>query len=177
MHGENDNVALCPEGKSLPSKATLFLPVAVVTVGYAVLLAWLWLGGNLGSNIARLCVIVLAVGVPILIVHAVLRYFTIAIHPHAHAMFIHPGFPRSEPFEIPYPLVRQINIRRGIAGRLLNSGTLIFHLQTGQKIAVCDLQNPDKVRDAIENLIDAGEIMAPQTVEPATEIRAIASEG
>ncbi len=176
MLGENDNVAVCSEGRYRPSRAALFLPVAAVTAGYAALFAWFWLSGGLGSSVARLCVIVLAVGVPVLIVHAVLRYYTIGIHPQGHAIFLHPGFPRSEPYEIPYSLIRRINIKRGIGGRLLDSGTLVFHLQTGQKIAVCDLQFPDRIRDEIEAIIDAVEFVALENVEPMIKSRAAASD-
>lgn len=155
MLGENDNLGT--GATFTPSRPALFLPVAVVAAGYAALLFFLLVTGKSGSGIGRLSVIVLSVGVPLLFAHAVLRYFTIRLQPQAHMLFLQTGFPRTEPLEIPYPLIRDIRIRRGLAGRLTGSGTLVFRLVSGQPLAVCDLQNPDAAKAEIERLMDGAE--------------------
>ena len=99
--------------------------------------------------------VVLGVATPLLVAHATLRLFTISIRPLAHAVLVHTGFPRSEPVEIPYPLIRAIHIRRGIGGYIVGSGTLVFELVTGQNLSVCDLARPQEARATIESLIDS----------------------
>lgn len=165
MLGENDNLAVGSGNEFMPSRAALFLPVIVVAIGYATLLSWLWLSGSFSSGIARLSIVVLAVGVPLLVAYAALRYFTIRIQLLTRSLQINLGFPRNEPLDIPYPLIRDIEIRRGLAGRATGSGTLVFRLATGQNIAVCDLSDPDRVRDAIERQIDGGGLSDPNTGE------------
>lgn len=154
MLGENDNLADESGTEYMPSRAALFLPVAIVAIGYATLLFWLWIAGSFGSGIARLSVLVLAVGVPLLVAYAALRYFTIRIQLLTRSLQINLGFPRNEPLDIPYPLIRDIRIRRGLAGRAIGTGTLVLHLSTGQKIAVCDLNDPERIRNDIEQRID-----------------------
>ncbi len=178
MLGENDNlVAKFPEGFR-PSKIALFLPIGIVAGGYACLLSWLLLTGSYGSGITRLAIVVLSVGVPFLVAHAVLRYFTIQIRTLPHALMLHTGFPRGEPYEIPYSLIRAIDIKRGIGGRIAGSGTLIFRLVTGQNITVCDLDNPKQARMEIERLVDTTGL--PAQAEPdrisKTALQAAASD-
>lgn len=168
MLGENDNL-VAGSGKSFHTSITaLFLPVGVIAAGYAMLLIWLLLTGSAGSGIARLCIVVLSVGIPLLIAHALLRYFTTQIRPQKHAVLLHLGFPRSEPVEVAYPLIREIHVKRGIGGRIADSGTLLFRLADGRRIAVCDLAQPQIVRDEIDQLVDGAPMLqakVPETVK------------
>ncbi len=151
--GENDNLAATEGDVFLPSKATLFLPVLVVAAGYAILLTWLWSAGNIGSGIARLAIIVLAVGVPLLFIHALLRYVSIRVRLLDGFVQLNPGFPRRDAANIPYAHIDRIDLKTtGLAG---NSGTLIFRLTQGKKVAICDLDHPVAIRDEIVRRIEA----------------------
>ena len=176
MLGENDNLIAGSGATYHASKTALFLPVAIIAAGYASMLTWLFITGNAASGIARLCMVVLSAGIPFLIAHAVLRYFTIQIRPQPHALLLHTGFPRSEPFEVPYPLVEKISLRRGIGSRITDSGTLVFRLAGGQKISVCDLDNPQSALDEIENLLDGTQIPQPRHEGLADQFPAAASD-
>lgn len=176
MLGENDNLAVGSGIAYHPSMAALFAPVIVVAAGYALLSAWLWYAGISDSNIARLSIIVLTIGVPILCAHAVLRYFTIRIQLQSGFVLASTGFPRGEPRKIPYQLIRDLVIKRGFAGRLADSGTLVFHLVTGQTIAVCDLARPALIREEIERQIDAGELGSMERGESLDTVAIAVSE-
>lgn len=173
MRGENDNLG--SGATFMPSRLALFLPVAVVAAGYAALLSWLLATGRADNSIARLSVIVLSIGVPILIAHAVLRYFTIRIQPQAHMLYLQTGFPRTEMLHVPYPVIRDIYIRRGIVGRFTDSGTLVFRLVAGQPLAVCDLRHPDAAKAEIERFMDGAELDRPSGEDDGEAISTAAS--
>ena len=144
MRGENDNLDVGAEGAFLPSTVSVMLPAAVILGGYGLTYAWLAVAGRGDGALARLCLIVLALVGPFLIAHAVLRRFTARVDVMAHAVFVHTGFPRSEPYEIPYALVRRLTLSRGPIGRLTGSGSLVFELSTGRTICVADLARPSQ---------------------------------
>ncbi|MDP3896116.1 MAG: PH domain-containing protein, partial [Mesorhizobium sp.] len=143
MRAENDNGDDAGGGRFQPSRVSLFLPVAVILVGYSLVLLTLAVAGRSDGAIARLCIVVLTLIVPFLIAHAVLRLVTMRLLVLRHTLHLHPGFPRSERYEIPYGLIESMRIRRGIGGRIAGSGTLVLTLADGQKVAACDLADPE----------------------------------
>ena len=155
---ENDNFDLrLDDGAGFkPSWMALFLPSIVIGTGYAAVLAVLIYAGRADGALARLCIAVLALGMPLLLTHAVLRFFTVSLELMQDSLIVHPGFPRRDPYEVPYQIIREIRVRHGIAGRLTGSGTLIFELVTGQRIRVRDLQGPERIRSRIERVLDRG---------------------
>ncbi len=154
MRGENDNLDVGAEGAFLPSTVSVLLPAAVILGGYGLTYAWLALTGRGDGALARLCLIVLALGGPFLIAHAVLRRFTARVDVMSHAVFVHTGFPRSEPYEIPYALIRRLTSSRGPVGRLTGSGTLVFELSTRQTICVADIARPSQAISVIGHRIE-----------------------
>lgn len=149
MRAENDNTDEPGGGRFLPSTLSLFLPVIVIAAGYCLLLAVLGLAGRADGAIARLSMMVLTLIVPFLVAHAVLRRATARLLVLPHAVHLHPGFPRSERYEIPYGLIRAMRVRRGFGGRIARSGTLVMELASGQRVAACDLADPDAAMAAI----------------------------
>ncbi len=157
---ENDNGEVDPGRENTllfqPSWFALFLPTAVIATGYAVALGVLQLLGKGDGAFARLCIVVLALGVPLLLANALLRYFTIHIRFLSDTIIVHPGFPRRNAREIAYPLIRDVRVSQGMSGKLSNSGTLILELVTGQRVAIGDLAEPHKVESAMELRLDDG---------------------
>ncbi len=121
----------------------LFLPTLVITALYAA--AWLYLAqtGRSGGGLAKLVLLVIAVGVPLLTAHAFLRHQTIRVQARGDALRYHPGWPRDLPVDLPYALIERIWVKRGIAGRLFGGGTLVIELTTGARVAIADLSDPD----------------------------------
>jgi len=170
MRGDNDNPDVGAGGAFLPSTRAVFLPAILIVGGYAAAFAWLWLQGRGDGALARLCLLVLAVGGPFLLAHAVLRRFTVRIDVMPHAVYAHTGFPRKAPDEIPYALIRRLTLRRGPVGRLTGSGTLVFEIAGGTAIVVADLARPDQALRAIGRLIDdaaLGLVALSAPAEPA----------
>lgn len=166
MRGENDNPDVGAGGAFLPSSAAVFLPTLVIVGGYALAWSGLWLAGLSGGALGRLCLIVLAVGGPFLVAHAVLRRFTTRVEVLPHAVFVHAGFPRGEPVEIPYALIRRLTVARGPVGRLTGTGTLIFEVAGGARVAAADLARPGHALAVIGRLIDEAALAFTPPVRP-----------
>ncbi len=154
MRGDNDNPAAGGE-VFRPSPVALLLPVAVIAAGYLALFAWLYLSDRSAGAIARLCLVVLSLGVPFLVAHALLRVATIRVQLLPHAILAHTGFPRGRAHEIPYGMMRGLVVRRSLAGRMLGGGTLTILMADGVKLAIPDLRDPDAVVRGIEEKIAA----------------------
>lgn len=170
MRGDNDNPAVGGE-VFRPSLVALLLPVAVIAAGYIALFLWLYFSDRSAGAIARLCLVVLSLGVPFLVAHAVLRAATIRIQLLPHAILAHTGFPRGRAHEIPYGMVRRLAVRRGLAGRTLGGGTLTILLPDGVELAIPDLRDPDAAALAIEEKIAAG----PSKIEAEGRRKAISA--
>ena len=128
------------------SKLSLFLPAFMVIVLYGALFGWFVATGRADTSLGRLSGLVLALGGPVLMAHAVLRALTVRVRPMGHTLYIHPGFPRFDAVEIPYGEIIDIDVLRGVGGHVARSGTLVFHLRTGRQIAACDLHYPEAAR-------------------------------
>lgn len=147
--GENDNLA-APAGHIFrASKVALFLPVAVIAAGYGLLLLWLWSTGESASGIARLAAIVLALGIPLLLAHAALRYATISVQLRDGFIQARPGFPQGVTHSIAYTDIEDIEIKRGISRLAGSYGTLVLRSRTAERISICDLGNPEIIRSEI----------------------------
>jgi len=166
MRGDNDNPDVGAGGSFLPSAIAVFLPSILIIGGYAAAFATLWLLGRGDGALARLCLLVLAIGGPFLLAHAVLRRFTVRVDVMPHAVYVHTGFPRSAPDEIPYALIRRLTLARGPVSRLTGSGTLVFEIAGGARIAVADLARPGEALRAIGRLIDEAALAFVPDAEP-----------
>lgn len=131
----------------------VFIPTVAIAVLYSV--AWLYLyhEGEQNGSLARLLLIVLAVGVPLVAAHAFLRHQTIRIQVMSKGIRYHPGWPRDLPVDLPFDLVERIRVKRSLVSWLVDSGTLVIDLTTGERVAIADLHQPDVIRAAVEAAI------------------------
>lgn len=132
----------------------LFLPTLAIAILYFA--AWLVMlaAGRSDGALARIFVIVMAVGVPLLSAHAFLRFQTIRVHVLTNAVRYHPGWPKDLPVDMPLDLIAETEVRRGLAGRLFGGGTLVMVLTTGERVAVADLADPDGAKAEIDTMLD-----------------------
>ena len=130
----------------------IYLPTAVIALLYA--FGWLLLVaiGRIDTGLARLFVVVLAVGVPLLLAHAFLRYQTIRIEVLEGAIRFHRGWPAEGPVVMPCSMIRAVRVRRGLSGRLFGGGTVALDLITGDRTAIADMRDPDGACAAIEDV-------------------------
>jgi len=155
MRGDNDNPSVEAGGSFLPSGRAIFLPSGLIVGGYAAAFLTLWLLGHGEDTLARLCLLVLALGSPFLAAQAVLRRYTIRVDVRPHAVYVHSGFPRRAPHEIPYALIRRLTLTRDPVGRLTGSGTLVLDMIDGTAVTVADLARPGAALRAIGRRMDA----------------------
>lgn len=170
MLGQNDNASV--GGEYRPSRFALFLPTAVIGAGYGTLLTALALGGRSDTTAFRFCVAVLALCLPFLFAHALLRALTIRVRLLPHAAFVHRGFPSIGAVEIPYDGISRLRIVRGFGGRLTGGGTLLIDAGGG-RVAVCDLADPEAARDAIAARMDVTATAAGTKIDAAPPGRTV----
>jgi hypothetical protein len=127
----------------------LFLPTIAIALIYSAAWFYLYSEGQHDTSLARLYVIVLALGVPLLGAHAFLRFQTIRVQVLSRGIRYHPGWPRDLPVDLPYDLVERVRIKRGLIGWIIGSGTLVLDLTTGERAAIADLDKPGKARKEI----------------------------
>lgn len=139
-----------------PSWIALFLPTAIIAVGYALVFGVFVSFGRGDGALARLCIAVLVLGVPLLLANATLRYFTILVRLSPDTVIVHQGFPRRDAREVAHSHIRAVHVSQGFVGRLTNSGTLMLELVTGQRVAIADLTEPFGVKLTVERLLDGG---------------------
>ena len=125
------------------SAVALFLPALVVAAGYGTLLFALVLGDRGNGPLARVCMIVLVIGVPLLLAYAGLRLSTTRLTLHAAHLEAHPGFPARDPVAIPYAAVSRASVRRGLSGWITGAGSLVIERENGLPVTVSGLSSPD----------------------------------
>lgn len=132
------------------SRAGLFLPTLIIAVGYGALwLILLWYGRSDGA-LARLCMFVLLVGMPILVAYCLLRYITTSIRLFEVSAHVHAGFPRRDPVHIPYRFMEYVEVHYGLLGRLTKSATLKIGLTANKSVEVSHVHEPERAKLTIE---------------------------
>ncbi len=120
----------------------VFFPTLVIALVYLVVWLYLALLGMTDSKLAKLAVIAIALLVPLLAVQALLRKQTVCVQVLDGHIRYHPGWPRRIASDIPADLVRNVVVKRGLAGRLFGGGTLRINLVTGQHVSISDMKEP-----------------------------------
>lgn len=120
----------------------VFVPTIVILLSYSTGLVVLYLMGMTASSSFRLGAIVLGVGVPLLTVHAFLRYNTVRLQLMDSFLRYHRGWPEDASVEVPYELISSFRAKRGLAGRLFGGGTVVIELTTGTQISIADIYDP-----------------------------------
>lgn len=133
-----------------PSVLALFLPIIVVSIGYGLIWFWLYLSGQSHSALARICMFVLVLGVPLISAYNLLRYATLGIKLNETFLKVHSGFPSRDPIEIPYILIKDVKIVKGLAGRWTGAASLQIFMSSGKPITIAALIYPKQAKAAIQ---------------------------
>ena len=91
----------------------LFIPTVVIAVLYSICWAILATIGMIDAALARMVVIVMAIGVPLLAAHAFLRYQTIRLQVSDSHVYCHPGWPKDLPIDLPVQIIQDVNGQAG----------------------------------------------------------------
>lgn len=127
----------------------IFVPTFIICFLYVAGWVILYLLGESGDSLARLFIVVLAVGVPILFAYAFLRYQTISIEIFEKHLRYHTGWPKADPVVIPCAQIKKVNYTRGILGRLFGGGTVILQLEAGVVIRISDVKKSIEAKENI----------------------------
>ncbi len=146
---QNDNANPVGLAAFTPSTLALFLPTIVIAALYGGALLLLMHTGQLETALARLLILLVTLGVPLIAAHAFLRFVTIRLQPMVHAVFLNRGFPAAQSAEIPYERIASMEIKRGLIGMLTGSGSLILVLHDGKRLTAAALKDAAGARDAI----------------------------
>lgn len=125
------------------SASALFLPGLVVAAGYGALLAALIYGGSGEGALARVCLVVVVIVVPLLLAYAGLRLATTRLTLYETHLEAHPGFPVRDPVMINYSEVSGMLIKRGLSGWITGAGTLVITQNNAPPVIVSGLSDPD----------------------------------
>lgn len=123
----------------------IFTPTLVILVSYGISMLYLWAAGRADGALFRLAAIIAGIGVPLLAAHALLRLETICVRLLGDSIQFHRGWPKKNATNIPYDLITNLKVKRGIFGGLFGGGTLVIMTKGGAKIAISDLKYPDQV--------------------------------
>lgn len=127
----------------------IFIPTTVIAILYFCAWLFLVLVGKADTGLARLFIIVMSVGVPLLAAHAFLRYQTIRLQVDEGHLLCHPGWPKELPVDVPFAVIEKVKVRYGLTGKLFDCGTVIIRLTTGGEVAIADLSRPHNAKRAI----------------------------
>lgn len=125
------------------SAFALFLPGLVVAAGYAGLWFVLYFYGRGEGALARVCLMVLVIIVPLLFAYAGLRLSTTRLTLRGAHLEVHPGFPARDPVIVTYPSVTGVSLRRGLSGWITGAGSLVVERNNGAPVIVSGLSYPD----------------------------------
>ncbi|MBV1759523.1 MAG: hypothetical protein KUA41_00190 [Hoeflea sp.] len=128
------------------SALALFLPGLVVAGGYAAVWLFLYAAGRGEGALARVCLVVLVIGVPLILAYAGLRLSTLGLTLRGAHLEAHPGFPARDPVIVAYPAVTGLSIKRGLSGWLTGAGSMVIERKNGPTVVVAGLADPEGAR-------------------------------
>lgn len=139
-----------PQAEFRSSLLGLFSPTIMIAIGYGLVWLVLFFDGRDGGALARLCMFVLLLGIPLLGAYCLLRYITTSIKLFEVSAQIHAGFPSRDPIDIPYRFIEYVQVRYGLLGRFTKSATLRIGLTAKKSVEIRHIDQPEKVKLAIE---------------------------
>lgn len=132
------------------SLLTLLLPALIIAIGYGGAWAWLYLNDQSQTALARLCMFVLVLGVPLLIAYNVLKFATLGIRLFDDHLIVHKGFPARDPMEIGYQFIKNVELEYGWFGQFTGVASMHIYPKAGKAITVSGLRFPKDALHAVQ---------------------------
>lgn len=143
-----------PETQSFGVHWAVFLPTVIIALLYAALWFWFTEVSGTSGGMSRAALLVLAVGVPVLMIRAGLRYVVGSLECGPDQLVVRPGWPARRETGIAYGQISELTVKRGLIGRLLDVGTLIITDRSGRRVIMPDLASPERARQALSARAD-----------------------
>lgn len=132
------------------SLITLLLPAFIIAIGYGGAWGWLHLNEQSHTALARLCMFVLVLGVPLLIAYNVLKFATLGIRLFDDHLIVHKGFPARDPMEIDYQFIKNVELEYGWLGQITGVASMHIYPKAGKPISVSGLKDPQGALKAVQ---------------------------
>lgn len=132
------------------SLQTLLLPALIIAIGYGSAWGWLYLNDQSQTALARLCMFVLVLGVPLLIAYNVLKFATLGIRLFDDNLIVHKGFPARDPMAIDYQFIKSVELDYGWFGQFTGVASMHIYPKAGKPITVSGLRYPVDALSAVQ---------------------------
>ena len=129
----------------------VFGPSVVVAILYLVPLLILGVSGQGSGPIARICLLVVTVGVPILLIFAFLRYSTARIWRLPDGIRIEPGWPGFNTQDLRTASILSVEARTGLFGRRWGTGQIEVMTRDGRRFAIQNIAEVEHVASLISD--------------------------
>ncbi|MEL7429065.1 MAG: PH domain-containing protein, partial [Pseudomonadota bacterium] len=127
----------------------IFVPSLMICILYVAVWAILFFMGQATFGTGRLFIITMAIITPLLAAWAFLKYQTIRLQVSDGHLYIHPGWPREMPIDIPREMVETVSVQRGLIGRIFGGGTLVITMTDGRAFVLRDLSHPEEAETTV----------------------------
>ena len=140
-----------PSSVSARAHWTIYLPTLVVALVWGGIYAWAHWHDPALDGLASVALFVEALGVPLLLLSAVLRarVLTVELRRNGQQLYIRTGVLRARDVGIGLSEIAHVRVRHSVPQQWLGGGALDITTLSGDRFLVTDLDNPEKVATAI----------------------------
>lgn len=122
---------------------SIYLPAILVILLYGALWVLMLFLGKGDTALARILLLVLVLGVPLLLVRAFLRYMSFELRIFRRRLLYRRGWIRPRWRRVALEDVTGVRVAYGPAGRLPGSGALIMTFHAGPPLRLMDIADPE----------------------------------
>ena len=127
----------------------IFLPSVVLALLYGGLGLTMVLLGRGDTALARLLVLFVVVGVPVLLLNAGLRYATLEVRIRRRTLVYRRGWIWPRWRRVALRDIAEVSTAYGPAGHLLGGGTLVLKLTDGGRVRIPDVANVEAMAEIV----------------------------
>lgn len=128
---------------------TIFLPAIIVAVLYGGLWVVMMLQGRGDTALARMLLLVVLLGVPLLFARAWLRYASFGLRLTGSGIEYRQGWPRPPWEQLSFEDLSRIDVVYGPLGRFAGGVALVLICRDGRRLRLADIADPEEAASQI----------------------------
>lgn len=132
---------------------TIFLPSLAVAATWGIVYLWAATREPALPAIAAIALVIEAVVVPLLFIHAYLRARVLRVEAGDGRLMAVSGFPVRQRLDIAFDDIAVAQVRRAAAQRFFGGGALALITRQGKRHLIADLADADAIAAAINNAV------------------------